>query len=141
MEQQTPCMNNSRDGQWALISSHLIIKLISRIILQSPFSEAIPLTLCMLGNFAYFLYSADLFFKLTFSKNISVWIQIQPNICLIWIKMFAKGLGWESSTHKSWLLFNKAKPGKMAIWVGLTLNSQPESQLFVIYCPPLLICF
>ena len=70
MEQQTPCMNNSRDGQWALISSHLIIKLISRIILQSPFSEAIPLTLCMLGNFAYFLFSADLlFFLINFFKK------------------------------------------------------------------------
>ena len=84
--------------------------------MQSPFSEAIPLPLCMLGNFAYFFYSADLFFKLTFFKR---YFSLDPDAAKHLHNMdqnvLQKGWGWESSTYKSWLLFNKAQPGKMAI--------------------------
>ena len=57
------------------------------------------LTLGLLGNFAYFIASAD-FFKIIFSKNSgiplgfqTVWIQIRPNILsgLIWVQTVCKG--------------------------------------------------
>ena len=59
-------------------------------------------TLCLLGNFACFLLSADFFFEINYFEKIilgipsecqTVWIQIRPDILsgLIWVQTVCQG--------------------------------------------------